>query len=178
MVFDLSQLKQKQGEHKILVLACMTCKTLEEIPSDDRFPINQQGNNPFLQLAVEKHQRPEPHLGQLMDVDFVVWKSKSGRAEIQKQLFQGSEGLGQDVYDAKDNYSTDAMACFEKHLRPKGQCPDYKSGAKLIKIDVMKSERKDAGLSTDKLPSFYLCDFCPVKTYNMERYNKEKGLYN
>lgn len=175
--FDLSSLKTKQGEHKVLLLVCFTCKIIEEIPMDERFPVNQQQNNPFLNITVERHQRPEPHMGQLMDADFAVWKSKTGREEIYKQIFQGSEGLGADVNAARDNYSSDAMACYERHLRPKGQCPDYKSGSKVIKIDAMKAERKEAGLSTDKLPSFFLCQFCPVHSYNMLKHNEAKGLY-
>lgn len=174
---DLSSLKTKQGEHKVLLLVCFTCKIIEEIPVDERYPINQQQANPFLNVIVEQHQRPEPHMGQLMDADYVVWESKSGREEIYKQIFQGSEGLGADVNNARANYSADAMACFERHNRPKGQCSDYKSGTKVIKIDVMKSERKDAGMSTDKLPSFFLCQFCPVHSYNMKKHNEEKGLY-
>jgi hypothetical protein len=42
----------------------------------------------------------------------------------------------------------------------------------------MKAERRDAGLSGEKLPSFHLCDFCPVKSFNMMKHNKERGLYN
>lgn len=150
---------------------------MEEIPVDERYPIDKQNENPFLALAIENHQRPQPHKGQLFDVDFVVWKSESGRKEIGNQIFKGSEGLGADVYAARDNYSTDAMACFERHLKPKGQCADYKSDSKIIKITAMKAERKEAGLSMDKLPSFHLCDFCPVKTYNMQKHNEQKGLY-
>jgi len=50
---------------------------------------------------------------------------------------------------------------------------------RLLKPDT-DAERKDAGL--DKAgktgPKIYLCDFCPVKSLVMEKYNKKQGLYN
>jgi len=179
MVFDLSQLANKKDEHRILVLACKDCMTMEEVPVDDRYPINKQDANPFLALALDKHQRPQPHIGVLFDVDYAVWASDSGRKKIHAQVMEGlgGKGLGEEVYAAKDNYSADAMKCFAAHNRPEGQCPDYKSGSKVIKIDVMKRERRDAGLSDEKLPSFFLCDFCPVKSFNMMKSNQAKGLY-
>jgi hypothetical protein len=176
MVLDLSTLATKKDEHKVLILACKDCRTFEEIPVDERWPINQQQDNLFLARVLEAHQRPQPHMGLLVDVDFAVWKSESGRKEMAAQMFTQSEGLGKDVYEAKDNYSSDAMACFDRHLKPEGQCPDYKSGSKIIKITAMKDERKEAGLSTSNLPSFYLCDFCPVKSFNMMKSNQQRGL--
>jgi hypothetical protein len=179
MVLDLSTLANKKDEHRILILACKDCSTMEEIPVDERYPIKAQGDNPYLALALDKHQRPQPHMGVLFDVDFAVWASETGRKQIHAQVLEGlgGKGLGADIYAAKDNYSADAMTCFQAHNKPEGQCPDYKSGTKLIKIDVMKQERRDAGLSGEKLPSFYLCDFCPVKSFNMMKSNQERGLY-
>jgi hypothetical protein len=179
MVIDLSTLANKKDEHRILVLACKDCSTMEEVPVDERYPIKNQQDNPFLALALEKHQRPQPHLGVLFDVDFAVWNSDTGRKQIHAQVLEGlgGKGLGEEIYAAKDTYSADAMKCFQVHLRPEGQCPDYKSGSKVIKVDIMKRERRDAGLSDEKLPSFYLCDFCPVKSFNMMKSNKERGLY-
>jgi hypothetical protein len=179
MVIDLSTLANKKDEHRILVLACKDCLTMEEVPVDERYPIKNQQDNPYLAIALEKHQRPQPHLGVLFDVDFAVWNSDTGRKQIHSQVLDGlgGGGLGQEIYAAKDNYSADAMKCFQVHLRPEGQCPDYKSGSKVIKVDIMKRERRDAGLSDEKLPSFYLCDFCPVKSFNMMKSNKERGLY-
>jgi hypothetical protein len=175
--FDLSKLATKKEEHKVLILACKTCRTFEEIPVDERWPINQQRDNLLLARALEAHQKPAPHMGLLVDVDFAVWNSESGKKAMAAKMFTQSEGLGEDVYAAKDNYSADAMKCFTAHNRPEGQCADYKSGAKLIKIEVMKDERRDAGLSTKDLPSFYLCDFCPVKSFNMMKSNQTRGLY-
>jgi len=175
--FDLSQLATKKDEHKVLILACKTCRSFEEIPVDERWPINHQEQNLFLKRALEAHQRPQPHMGLLVDVDFAVWNSDSGKRRMSAELFTQSEGLGPEVYAAKDNYSADAMKCFQTHLRPEGACPDYKSGPKLIKIEVMKEERREAGLSTSELPSFYLCDFCPVKSFNMMKSNQAKKLY-
>lgn len=179
MVIDLSTLANKKDEHRILILACKDCTTMEEIPVDERYPIKNQQDNPYLALALDKHQRPQPHLGVLFDVDFAVWNSDTGRKQIHAQVLEGlgGKGLGEEVYAAKDNYSADAMKCFQAHLKPEGQCPDYKSGSKVIQIDVMKAERREAGLSGEKLPSFFLCDFCPVKSFNMMKSNQARGLY-
>ena len=71
------------------------------------------------------------------------------------------------------------MTCYSDHMRPKGQCPDYKSDKKLLKPET-NAERKEAGLEKYERtggPKVYLCDFCPVKSFNMEKHNTKMGLY-
>lgn len=185
MVLDLSKLNPKEDPKdrpKVLLLACYDCKTVDEIPYDDRYPHDNkpghdQNRNPFLHAMVERHPN---HRGMLADADLVVWQHPDGKKQIVEQFQKGgSPGLdvfGTNFYETKDNYSADAMKCFAQHNRPKGQCSDYKASHKTLKPDTAQ-ERKDAGLDPLKMPKMYLCDFCPVKSYNMMKHNQAKGLY-
>jgi hypothetical protein len=168
----------KPDEEQIRLLVCRTCKTVEELPDYDGDPADDW----FLNEFVGKHQRPEPHIGLLLRFPFKYWIVPTIRAEILTQIQDGSQGLdvfGTQFYDTKMNFSMDAMTCYGQHNRPKGQCPDYKSDKKLLKPGTDK-ERKDAKLGkygqTGK--KVYLCDFCPVKSYNMQKHNLQSGLYN
>jgi hypothetical protein len=116
-----------------------------------------------------------------MKFPFKYWAVPKIQEEIIKQIRGGSEGL--DVfqtkfYETKNQFAEDAMSCYSDHLRPKGQCPDYKSDKKLLKPDT-DADRKEAGLEKAGKtgPKVYLCDFCPVKSFNMQKSNAEKGLY-
>lgn len=175
----------KQDEEKVLLLVCYTCKTVEEIPflKIKKTPQDtwDQTDNPFLQRFAHPHDQ-KGCLGRLVDIDAFLWMSPKGReaalAGIKKQLLEGSIGLDiiGDFYDLKASFSADAMTCFSNHNKPKGQCPDYKSDSKLLKPDTA-AERKEAGLDVKKMPKTYLCDFCPVKSYNMMKHNEKKGYY-
>jgi hypothetical protein len=47
----------------------------------------------------------------------------------------------------------------------------------MLKPDTAK-ERKEAGMDKEsKGPKIYLCDFCPVKSFNMKKHNEQKGMY-
>jgi hypothetical protein len=172
---------------KVLVLACFSCNTLEEIWYDDRYPITKadgskghdQTNNPFLPSVVERHPESKCQKGLLFDVPTAIWQYPETRKQIVEQLRKGSPGLDAIVantYDTKANFSADALKCYTQHNRPQGQCPDYRSEKKVLTPDTAR-ERLDAGLDPRKLPKAYLCDFCPVKSYNMQQFHKQKGLY-
>lgn len=173
---------------KVLVLACFSCNTLEEMWYDDRYPTTKpdgslghdQTNNPFLPDIVKRHPEGKCPKGLLFDVPAAIWQHKDSREQIVQQLRKGSPGLDvfkTNFYDTKANFSADALTCYRQHNRPEGQCPDYKSDKKILTPDTAK-ERIEAGLDPSKLPKAYLCDFCPVKSYNMKKHNQEKGLYN
>jgi hypothetical protein len=185
MVLDLSYLNKDtppEKRPKVLLLACFTCKSVEEIPYDDRFPNtdrpgHDQNRNPFLHAVVDRHG-PD-HKGTLADADLVIWQHPDGKRQITEQFQKGSPGLdvfGTNFYDTKDNYSADAMRCYAEHNRPQGQCSDYKSEKKVLKPETSK-DRREAGLDPSKMPKMHLCDFCPVKSYNMKKFNESKGLY-
>ena len=186
MVLDLSTLGKKdvppEERPKVLLLACYDCKSVEEIPYDTRFPFgtkpgHDQNQNPFLHQMVARHPN---HRGMLADADLVVWQHPDGKRQISEQFQKGgSPGLdvfGTNFYETKDNFSADAMKCYAAHNRPQGQCDDYKSSKKELKPDTAK-DRAEAGLDASKMPRMHLCDFCPVKSYNMKKHNESKGLY-
>ena len=160
---------------------------MEEIWYDDRYPITKadgskghdQTHNPFLPEVVKKHPEGKCPKGLLFDVPTAIWQYPETRKQILEQLKKGSPGLdvfNTNFYDTKANYSADALKCYTQHNRPQGQCDDYKSEKKIIKPNTAK-DRADAGLDPRKLPKAYLCDFCPVKSYNMKKHNESKGLY-
>lgn len=161
----------------IRLLVCRDCKTIEELPDYDGNPTDDL----LLNISVERHQKPNPHVGLLFKFPMKYWIVPKVKEEIIKQIQQGSSGLdvfGTQFYETKMTFHEDAMACYAQHNRPKGQCADYKAEKKLLKAGTDK-ERKELGLSASgKGPKVYLCDFCPVKSYNMKQHNLEKGLYN
>jgi hypothetical protein len=180
--FDLSTLKSSafdKNEPMIRILVCRNCKTIEELPDWDGDP----RNDTLLNVLVSRHQQPEEHIGLLMKFPVKYWAVPKIQAEIVKQIRGGSEGLDAiqaNFYATKNQFAEDAMTCFAEHLRPKGQCSDYKSEKKMLKPETNK-ERQEANLDKYERtggPKVYLCDFCPVKSYNMKKSNLEKGLYN
>lgn len=170
--------KANQNEPMIRVLVCRNCKTIEELPDYDGDP----ATDTLLNILVSKHQKPVEHIGILMKFPFKYWAVPKIQAEIVKQIKGGSEGLDAfqtNFYATKNQFAEDAMTCYSDHNRPKDSCPDYKSDKKLLKPDT-DADRKEAGLEKAGKtgPKVYLCDFCPVKSLVMEKYNKKQGLYN
>lgn len=173
----------------LLLLVCFQCKSIEEIPyvkngkylGDGKY---DQSDNPFLPLVAGPHER-EGHVGRLIDIPAAAWIGEGNKykkavlEQIKEQMLSGgSSGLSAidaDFYNLKDTYSADAMNCYNLHLRPQGQCYDYKSDKKII-TPKTDAERKEAGLEKSKV-KVYLCDFCPVKMYNQKKAYKERGLY-
>jgi hypothetical protein len=162
------------------VLWCLVCDTLEELPLFDGDP-EQDGHLAYL---LQNHQFPsgEPHKGHLFRVPQLQWENTEIRRRIIEQFKGGgSKGIAEfdeTFYDVKDTFKEDAMTCFNKHLRPKGACPDYKS-EKMMLLPNTKAERKDAGLPDPKRapgPKQYLCSFCPVDSFYAHKARTELGL--
>jgi hypothetical protein len=172
-LLDISSNSSEQEPH-FRLLVCRTCKTIDELPSADQDP-----GNVLLEITVERHG--EDHIGLIYNVPAVIWMSEQMRPQVIQQI-QGGGSSGLDVfgtqfYATRMQFGDDAMACYKQHNSPQGQCPDYKSEKKVLKPKTEK-ERRDAGLSTAPSgPKVYLCDFCPVKSYNMKKHNEAKGLY-
>lgn len=168
--------EKERKEPQIRLLVCRTCKSAEELP-DWEGPAEY---DVLLQVSIERHQKPEPHVGLLFKFPLKYWTRTDVRESIMNQIREGSKGLdvfGTNFYETKSVFQEDAMSCYALHNRPVGQCPDYKSDRKVLKPGTAK-ERKEAGLDTSMAPKIYLCDFCPVKSYNMKKHNESKGLYN
>lgn len=163
-------------EPQIRLLVCRTCKTIEELPDWE----GGHETDVLLQISVAKHG--ESHIGNLLRFPFRYWVVPKVKDAILQQIREGSTGLdviSHNFYQTKSQFGEDAMSCWGLHNRPKGQCEDYKSEKKLLKPPT-SAERKEAGLDAPGKtgPKVYLCDFCPVKSHNMRKYNEEKGLYN
>jgi hypothetical protein len=174
----------------INLLVCKQCKTIKEVPywkGGKKLPEAgryDQSDNPWLEGAIGSCER-EGHFGVLSDCLTVAWM---GNPKLKEEILEqiktqilggGSSGLdvfGTNFYNVKASYTEDAMNCYNLHLRPQGQCSDYKSDKKILKPDTAK-ERLAAGLEAGKT-KIHLCDFCPVKMYNQKRAYTERGLYN
>jgi hypothetical protein len=166
---------------QIRLLLCLDEGRIEELP-------DYEGNPDYdwtLQKAIEDHHTDHltgnTHRGDLIKVPIALWSDTYARGLIIKQIREGSGGISEldpDFYDTKSNFSEDALACYVRHLRPKGQCPDYMSDSKKLVPNTVK-ERREVGLPDPKdapnLP--YLCQFCPVHVWNMTQANAAKGLY-
>lgn len=179
---DLNTVGAKPNEAMIRLLVCRNCKTIDEMPDYDNTEDPDHERDVILHLTMDKHQRPDPHIGVLMKFPLKYWVVPKVQEEIIKQIHGGAAGLDafqKNFYATRMTFAEDAMTCFSDHLRPKGQCPDYRSDKKMLKPET-SAERKEAGLEKIENtggPKVYLCDFCPVKSYNMEKFNTEKGLY-
>lgn len=162
-------------EPHIRLLACFTCKTIDEIPDWD----GPAEYDTLLQLTLDKHDTH--HEGRLFKVPLkymIVPKIKEAIVQqIMQNVTKGLDVFGTDFYDTRMTFAEDAMKCYGLHLRPKGQCPDFRTERKRL-VPKTAAERKDAGLSAPSLtgPKVYLCDFCPVRMYNEHRRNEEQGI--
>lgn len=153
------------------VLHCRTCKTLDELPDFD----GPSQYDDTLNYVVKKHG--EHHDGMLFRLPIGFWLMEETKRQIIEQIKGGGSGLAvmdSSFYETNNQFKEDAAKCYQLHLRPKGQCPDYMSDRKLLKPDT-DADRKDAGLSPYAKsggPKTTLCQFCVVHQYNL---NKSRG---
>lgn len=165
----------------IRLLWCLVCDTIEELPLFDGKP----EDDVLLEILVQRHVFPsgEPHKGHLLRVPQLQWENTETRKRIIEQMKGGgSKGIDEfdeKFYDTKNTFKDDAMACFNKHLRPSDGCDDFRSESKMLIPDT-KAERKDAGLPDPKRapgPKRYLCDFCPVNSVIEQKMRALRGDY-
>lgn len=164
-----------EQEPHFRLLVCRTCSTIEELPGADEDP-----GDVLLTIAAERHS--DTHYGVLWNVPKGIWMAPEMKKAVIEQIHDkvgsGLNAFGTKFYETKSQFAEDAMNCFRDHLRPKGQCPDYKSEKKWLSPKTEK-ERRDAGLPTiGSGPKVYLCDFCPVKMFNQKKAYEAGGLYN
>ena len=173
---DIKGIAEKErSEPQIRLLVCRTCKSIEELPDFD----GPAEYDDLLEIATQRHQRPEPHIGNLLKFPLKYWAREDVKTSIVNQIKEGSTGLdafGTNFYETKSIFAEDAMNCFSLHLRPSNGCSDYKSDRKVLKPDTTKY-RLEAGLDTSARPKIYLCDFCPAKMHYQKKAFTEKGLY-
>jgi hypothetical protein len=135
----------------------------------------------YLQHKVSQHQFPngEPHRGVLGRVEDTPQSISAAMDKMASMVSPGQgTGLGQHLYDLKDNYKAEAMQCWKRHSRT-ADCGDYRSEPKRLWLDT-KAERKSEGLTLnrDERPNIWLCDHCPVHSIVQQKQNKAAGLYD
>lgn len=172
---------KKSTEPQIRLLLCQTCGSIEELPDF----VGPPEHDHLLIISVDRHRFPsgDEHIGALFKVDVSIWSNYEAKKKIIEQMRGGvSKGLGEideAYYDTKSTFHEDAMKCYSAHQRPKGQCPDYRSDKKVL-LPNTSQDRKDLGLTpVHKVggPKNYLCDFCPVKVFNITKTREMQGAY-
>jgi hypothetical protein len=153
-------MSKEEQEPYFRLLVCKNCRTIDELPSAEEDP-----GDTLLNITVERHG--DLHYGRLWNVPKAVWSTPALKEDVIKQLSGGEgEGLGLPFYNTRMQFAEDAMNCYSIHNRPKGQCPDYKSDKKKLSAGT-EQMRKAENLDAYSGPTIYLCDFCPVKSFNM-----------
>jgi hypothetical protein len=169
----MSNFAEQEPHFRLLV--CRTCSTIEELPGADEDP-----GDVLLTIAAERHS--DTHYGVLWNVPKGIWMAPKMKEAVIQQIHvkvgSGLDSFGTKFYETKSQFSEDAMSCYSLHNRPKGQCPDYKSEKKWLSPKTQQ-ERRAAGLPIEaKGPKIYLCDFCPVKTFNQKKAFETAKLYD
>ena len=164
---------KERAEPQIRLLVCRTCKSAEELPDFEGRP----EDDVLLQITVERHQNPEPHIGQLYKFPVKYWVRPDVKESIMNQIKEGiAPGLdvfGTNFYETKSQFGEDAMQCWSLHNRTT-DCSDYKHSRKILKPKTQQ-DRRDAGLDPTGAKTIYLCDFCPVKSIVQKKaFNKAK----
>jgi hypothetical protein len=160
---------KEEQEPYFRLLVCKTCRTIDELP-----PAEEDPDDTLLTITADRHG--ELHYGRLWNVPKAIWMTKELKEDVIKQL-SGEEGagLGLPFYNTRMQFAEDAMTCYSLHNRPSGQCPDYKTDKKKLSAGTEKMRRAEK-LDAYSGPTIYLCDFCPVKSFNMQKFHDEKGI--
>jgi hypothetical protein len=163
----------------VRLLVCHDCRSIDQVP-DYSGPAE---HDYYLKYRCDQHNtNGHPHRGILIKVedrDAVIDATIDEVEEAVRQHMPGTgEGLGQVMYDLRDNYMAEAMSCWKQHNRTTN-CDEYRSDRKRLWIDT-KAERKEEGLSTNKRdrPNIWLCDHCPVHSEVTKRKRKAAGQYD
>lgn len=167
-------------ENKIRLVVCTTCSSVEEIPDYE----GPWQNDTWLNEKLKGHMLPsgEKTHGEVhvVGIDGNIWMTNKNDALawLSNELTPPGQGLGlgQTLYDAKDNYSADAMRCWRIDHQRTTNCGDYRSDKKRILPDTA-AERKAEGITT-KRPNIFLCDFCPYQQIINQRRDSEEFKYN
>lgn len=173
---------------KLRILVCHTCKAMVPIPDVP----GGRGDDELLMGRVMEHQFPPVHHGNevqsrphemiLCRVPESLWNNTQLRAHVVKEIQKHTtgagdgEGLGQDLYDVKNNFMEDAMECWRKKHGRTSNCADYMSDRMLILADS-KAERRELGLDPKTRATIKLCQFCPVHSVVMQRKRAAAGAY-
>lgn len=147
------------------LLQCLDCLTLDKLPD---FEGDFHDDVLLENLISEKHCFPngERHRGNLFSVEQKTWDRLDVRTQIEKDIWK-------EQYEraaTRDTYEMDALACYNKHNRPKEGCIDWKDDRKRIGNPTTEGWRQGR-------VKVYLCDFCPVKSWVATSIRHKNGQY-
>lgn len=165
---------------KIRLLYCYQCKTIEELPDFEGSPEDDH----LLEVLIEKHESAGiKHTGFLSKIGVKLWSQEKFRKQIIENLRNrvggGLADIDPDYYTTKATFFDDAMKCFNLHLRPTEGCYDWRSSSKKL-VPKTAAERKEVGLpmpGKENSTNVFLCDFCPAKTYVVQKMRDKAGQY-
>jgi|SRR5580765_3820965 len=133
-------------------------------------PVMVAQYDPALEDWVERHLHQDiPETTRKHDiwgVDDLTWQTTDVVSTVKRDMLEQTGKF----YTERDELKDDALACFEKHGRPKDSCPDVFSDAKLIGgHESNRRMRPD-----DRL---FLCHLCPfVHGYVVPTIRRKKGM--
>lgn len=158
----------------VRLLFCHTCHSVDELPDFDGPPEYDH----YLNYRVAQHQFPSdtPHRGLLAKCADDPKYINAAIDELENTVSPGQgSGLGQQLYDLRDNFGAEAMQCWKRHSRT-DDCDDYRSEKKRLWLDT-RADRKAEGMPTrrEDRPNIWLCDHCPVHSM-VQRRQRDAGL--
>lgn len=161
----------------IRLVFCHTCHSVQEIPDYE----GDIDHDYYLRLVTDAHQFADgrPHRGLMAKCEDDPAKINAAIDELENTVNPGQGvGLGQQLYDLKDNYKIEAMQCWKRHNRTR-DCDDYRSDAKRLWLDD-RAERRAEGMTLNKeeRPNIWLCDHCVVHSLVQQRQRDAAGLYD
>lgn len=159
----------------VRLLFCHTCKSCDEVPDFTGPPQHDF----YLEYRVRQHRFSDgrPHHGLLGRVENTRASISAAIDHMSDTVTPGAgSGLGQPLYDLRDNYKTEAMQCWKQHNRT-SDCGDYRSDKMRLWADT-KADRKAEGLATNRneRPNAWVCDFCVVHSLVQQKQRQAKGL--
>jgi hypothetical protein len=159
----------------VRLLFCHDCQSVDQLP-DYAGPVDHDYT---LAHRVGQHQFPngEPHRGIMGKAEDTPTSISAAIDQMASMVKPGAgTGLGQPMYDLRDNYKAESMACWKKHNRT-SDCGDYRADKMRLWADT-KADRKAEGLATNReeRPNAWLCDFCVVHSLVQQKQAQAQGL--
>lgn len=159
----------------VRLLFCHDCRSVDQIPDFD----GPAQYDHYLTHRVRQHQFPngEPHRGIMGRCEDTKSAIQSAIDHMANMVQPGTgTGLGQPLYDLRDNYKAEAMQCWKRHNRT-SDCDDYRHDKMRLWADT-KAERRAEHLATNReeRPNAWLCDFCVVHSLVQQKQRQAKGL--
>jgi hypothetical protein len=174
---EIIQEEMRPTNSYVRLLFCHTCRSVDSLP-DYSGPAEYDH---YLNYRTQQHQSEgHPHRGLMCrvqdDIDVINATIDELEETVKAALPGTGPGLGQVMYDLRDNFQAEAMQCWKRHGRTT-DCDEYRSDAKRLWLDT-KADRRAENMPTNKddRPNVWLCDHCPMHSIVEQKKNKAKGL--